>query len=204
MINGPVPVCCPQVPTCPNLGPIAGRSKQQSAYKEDSLAPERIAAFESLPGWSWGRHTANFDDGLRALRTYVEVHGDACVSQSYVTADDFRLGGWVAARRQEHRKGVLLTHRVAQLESLPGWRWTVPPSTRTSSFETGMAALLNYVAEHRHGHVPVEHRCADGFRLGAWVSRRRADRKRGVLAPDRIKQLEVVPGWTWEGRPGRG
>ncbi|MFY1671278.1 Helicase associated domain protein [Plantactinospora sp. WMMB334] len=177
-------------------------TKQQSAYKADRLAPDRIAAFESLPGWSWGRHTANFDDGLRALRVYVEVHGDACVSQSYVTADHFRLGGWVAARRQEHRKGVLLTHRVAQLESLPGWRWTVPPSARSGSFEAGMAALLDYVAEHRHGHVPVKYRCADGFRLGAWVSRRRAEYKRGGLAPDRIQQLEAVPGWIWEGRPG--
>jgi hypothetical protein len=178
-------------------------TKQQSAYKADRLTPERIAAFEALPGWSWGRHTARFEDGVRALRSYVELHRDACVPQPYVTADGFGLGGWVAVRRQEHRKGVLSARRVSQLESLSGWLWTVPPRPRTGSFDAGMAALLDYAAEHHHGHVPVTHIGADGFRLGAWVSRRRAEHKRGELAADRIRKLEEVPGWTWEGRPGR-
>ncbi|MEU1647263.1 DEAD/DEAH box helicase [Micromonospora zamorensis] len=173
-------------------------TKQQSAYKADRLAQERIAALEAIPGWAWSRHQARFDEGLTALRSYVEIYGSTCVPQGYVAADGFALGTWVNGRRQDYKKGVLSDERAAQLESMPGWRWTLQRETRAASFNDGMAALLSFVAEYHHARVPVVHVNEGGFRLGAWVSRRRVQYKSGDLPPDHIRTLEALPGWCWD------
>jgi hypothetical protein len=178
-------------------------TKQQAAYKANRLTHERIAALETAPGWSWGRHQTRFDEGLSALRRYVDVHHDACVPQSYVTADGFALGTWVHGRRQEYKKGLLADERTVQLESLPGWRWTVQRETRAAGFDDGMTALHTYIAEHGHSRVPASHVAADGFKLGAWVSRRRSEHKRGALTATSVQQLEAFPGWAWNARPQR-
>lgn len=175
-------------------------TKQQSAYKANRLTQERIAALEAFPGWAWSRHQAMFDEGLTALRSYVNVYGSACVPQGYVAADGFALGTWVHGRRQDYKKGVLSDERAAQLQSMPGWRWTLQHETRAASFNDGMTALLSFVAEYHHARVPAAHVSEGGFRLGAWVSKRRAQYKRGDLPPDHIRTLEALPGWRWDAR----
>ncbi|MEU8661795.1 DEAD/DEAH box helicase [Actinoplanes philippinensis] len=178
-------------------------TKQQAAYKAKKLTPERIAALEAFPRWSWGRHQAWFEEGLAALRGYIEVHHDSCVPQSYVTAEGFALGTWVHGRRQDYRKGSLAAERTTALESLSGWRWTVQRERRTSGFADGITALRKYTSLHGHSRVPADHVTAEGFKLGSWVSRRRGERKRGALADSHAEQLEALPGCIWEARPRR-
>ena len=54
------------------------------------------------------------------VESAVEREGHANVPAKHREAD-YRLGKWVAARRQEHRLGKLHPERAAQLESFPGW-----------------------------------------------------------------------------------
>lgn len=93
--------------------------------------PVAVAALEAIPGWSWrperrpqvlGRAwQARFD----SLARYALAHGHASPGYQEVW-DDRRVGTWVQAQRQAHRRGVLPAAQVAMLEGLPGWRWRAP------------------------------------------------------------------------------
>lgn len=61
----------------------------------------------------------------------------------------------------------------------------------------GLGILKRFVAQH--GWESVTRRTlVDGFHLGHWVSVRRTDYKRGILSEDMVRQLEAIPGWTWD------
>ena len=48
------------------------------------------------------------------------------------------------------------------------------------------------VAAHGHPRVPEKHRTKDGLNLGAWVSRRRQERKKGRLTGEQIAALDAL------------
>jgi len=68
---------------------------------------------------------------------------------------------------------------------------------RIQPWEVGLEYLKKYVDENGNARVPYGHKTNDGFRLGAWVSNRRGEYKKGQLTEDRIKALEQIQGWVW-------
>ena len=131
-------------------------------------------------------------DGLAAFRAYAAENGHANVPNSYVSPDGHRTGSWVGHHRGRYAGGKLSADRIAELESLPGWVWTARDD---SWWVDGLSAVRAYVAENGHARVPDRYVSPDGHRTGSWVRRRRRDA--GRLTPDRIKELEALPGWVW-------
>ncbi|MFY1595516.1 helicase associated domain-containing protein [Micromonospora sp. WMMD737] len=70
-----------------------------------------------------------------------------------------------------------------------------------SDWDRALAALRAYAEEHNHSEPPVGFHMPDGRDLAIWVALVRAARKRGELSPERIAQLESVPGWRWKFEP---
>lgn len=56
--------------------------------------------------------------------------------------------------------------------------------------------LKDYVKKHGHARVPRFY-TVDGHPLGRWVVSQRNRYVHGTLPPDRARQLEALPGWTW-------
>lgn len=69
-----------------------------------------------------------------------------------------------------------------------------------------MRALQAFVAENGHTDVPSAYSTQDEkghIFLGPWVSKTRSHYRKGSLLPHRIRELEDIPGWSWEAsRPG--
>src|SRR5207302_346273 len=70
----------------------------------------------------------------------------------------------------------------------------------TPSWEEHLGCLQAWV--HEHGaQVPFNQTVADGqggtFGLGTWCSTQRTLRRRGLLAPERERALDQLPGWEW-------
>ncbi|KXO92981.1 Hef nuclease (plasmid) [Tsukamurella tyrosinosolvens] len=140
------------------------------------------------------RSTAGWETGMAELRGFVEKNGHARVAAGHVTDTGFALGGWVSSRRWENRAGRLSAERVAELEAIPGWLWSVT----SSLWETGMAELLGFVEKNGHARVANGHVTDTGFALGKWVSTRRGDYRAGRLSAERVAELEAVPRWLWD------
>ena len=78
---------------------------------------------EGITGWYWGR-SVDFvwDQKLEVLKMFVDRERHAQVPNRHIE-HEVKLGPWVNEQRCERRN--LSPERVAQLEALPGWSWTV-------------------------------------------------------------------------------
>jgi superfamily II DNA or RNA helicase len=100
--------------------------------KFNRLSDDRRQRLESLPGWVGNTHTAQWEQGLKLLRDYVDENGTAAVPRGFVV-DGFPLGSWVGSRRQEYKSGRLNASRARQLEALHGWKWHLRSGPRSQS-----------------------------------------------------------------------
>jgi len=168
-------------------------STRRRDYTEGTLTPERIAELESIPGWVWQINDEKWSTGVSAFRAYVAANGHALVPGTYVSPNGHRTGNWVSNLRAAYAEEKISVDRIAELESLPGWVWSV----LDEQWLTGLAALRGYVAENGHAHVPLRYISPDGHRTGNWVARRRREYATGKLSAERITELETLPGWVW-------
>jgi superfamily II DNA or RNA helicase len=164
---------------------------QRSRYARDRLDADRKRRLQALPGWTWGPHADNWEEGFTRLAQYVEVHGDARVHGDHVV-DGYKLGQWVTLQRGGYNKGTLEADRKRRLEAVPGWTW----NAISDQWEEGFARLVDFVESHGHARVPQPY-VLDGYQLGAWVNTQRSKHAKGTSEPDRDERLQAVPGWTW-------
>ncbi len=54
------------------------------------------------------------------------------------------------------------------------------------AFNEGIIELETYVRKHGNAAVPQVYRTSSGFALGIWLSARRAEKRSGALAAERI------------------
>ncbi|WP_081272087.1 DEAD/DEAH box helicase [Mycobacteroides immunogenum] len=168
-------------------------SIQRREYRAGTLDQRRVELLEALPGWSWEPGRSGWDIGYSHLEEFISDVGSASPSQTYVTASGYRLGFWVAAQRQSYQRHLLSPERIAALEALAGWTWSV----REARWQSGLAELLRYRVEHGHLHVPQNYLTPSGDRLGVWVSNQRVAKRSGQLSPERVRALEALDGWSW-------
>ena len=103
-------------------------SSQRAQFKKGLLSAERIASLETVPGWTWDKHEANFQMMLAVLRQFVEREGHSRVPKGHVESfegtDNNRLNSWVAHKRTAFHWGGLSAERIAALEAISGWDWS--------------------------------------------------------------------------------
>ena len=185
------------------------------------MTARRAASLEALPGWSWsgrlreGFHTsaleARWSQKLAALAAFVQQHGRYPV-QKCADADARHLAAWVNDQRQvragRKQRATLSAGRAARLEALPGWSWSGrqetlgPNAAQEAHWREMMSAATVFVRRHRR--YPA-FATAEERKLALWLTTQRgAKQGRGgcLMTAERSRQLEALPGWRWEYRPG--
>jgi hypothetical protein len=123
-----------------------------------------------------------------ALRRLLEL--------GWLPLDPAAVAAYLAAPEPRHVQEALARLRAER----PGKSVRLPgPATftRQGRWEDGLQLLRAFVAREGHANVPWEH-IEDGVRLGTWVGAKRAQHRRGRMAPERVAVLEALPGWTWD------
>lgn len=165
------------------------------AYKSGALSPDRVAALESLGGWSWDVRDDAWESHLGALVSWAAAHGHACPSHGDLV-EGFDLGRWVSKQRVRLRAGALEPSRAQRLRAVPGW----VDHEREAGWEQGYAALVSWAAAHDGAAPPQSTVTDDGYGLGSWVATQRERRRRGRLDPAREARLDVLESWEWSPR----
>ncbi|RAU98777.1 helicase [Mycobacterium colombiense] len=170
-------------------------AQQRYHRNKGNVDPARVRLLEKFPDWIWDAVTDQWEEGFRHLQEYVQKHGDALVSQSFRSADGYKLGQWVTIQRTVYRDGDMGEERQARLEALAGWSW----DPRDSLWDYWYSALEDYVRVNGSARVPRSDRGSDrADQLANWVQTQRSSYAKGSLRHDRITRLEVLPGWVWD------
>jgi len=107
-----------------NLGSWVSHRRQD--YKKGTLSDEKIVDLETFEDWVWDLLEVDYQSALEKLKAYQEEHGHTRVPQRHKTPNDnFNLGSWVGTKRKQYKGGKLSAERVADLEALEGWVWSV-------------------------------------------------------------------------------
>jgi Helicase associated domain len=89
------------------------------ATGKESLPVERKARLDAL-GLVWDPYVAQWEEGFGHLQAFVAEYGHCRVPRKHVTADGYRLGGWVGVQRRE--QDSMTAQRKARLDAL-GFEW---------------------------------------------------------------------------------
>jgi hypothetical protein len=107
-----------------------GRWVAKLRQARSRLPAERARRLAALPGWTWNKYDAQFQEGLRRLREFSRREGHALVPARHVESG-FRLGAWTA--RWRRRKAGMPRARRKALESVRGWTWNPRRRSRSHS-----------------------------------------------------------------------
>jgi superfamily II DNA/RNA helicase len=162
---------------------------RQRQYK-DSLTPERIALLESLKGWSWNTLTDKWKQAFQILKAYAEENEHASPESRFQTKEKFLLGQWVSVQR--HKKDSLTPERIALLESLKGWTWSV----LIAKWNEGFERLKAYAKKNGHASPSATFKTDNRFSLGEWVRSQR--KNKDSLSPEFQRLLESLKSWSWD------
>ena len=156
---------------------------------EAKLSDDRLNKLNDV-GVVWDRLTKIWEDNFSELLAYKESNDDCLVPQKYKTESGVKLGLWVTTLRSNKKN--LSLERVQRLDNI-GFVW----DPKTKSWEDGLAELKEYKKQHGDCLVPQKHTTPSGFRLGLWVSNRRASKS--SLNKVQIIQLDSI-GFIWDWR----
>ena len=160
--------------------------------KGAKLTPEQIARLDSI-GMVWKtKPEQKWDKGYAEAQAYYEEYGNLNVPVAYVSPRGYKLGSWIADRREKGR-GKHSVERQKQLDEI-GMVWIKP-----DPWEVRYGLAKAYYEEYGNLNIPSKYR-ADGVWLAKWVNEQKQiyAGKRGekALREDQVQRLEAI-GMEW-------
>lgn len=163
--------------------------RQRLVYRNEQMAPDRITRLEAL-GIVWNPNPSAWFKALERARAFHAEHGHLNIPYHYISPDGYKLGDWLSKQRKaRNRLSQAQRHALDNLD--------ITWSPAADAWAAAMQRLHEFHAEHGHANVPHDHRCVDGFQLGAWLKQQRIRRRRGQLDDERAAAIEKL-GVSWE------
>ena len=158
------------------------------ARNAKELSSERKKLLQSLPSWSFDQRDQRWRAAYDRLVEFVTKTGSAKVPAKYIVDEAFDLGRWVGHMKKSFDS--LEQEKKTLLERLPGWS----TNYRQDRWNYAYSRLVEFASNEGHSNPTQNYETADGFNLGAWVRKQRNDR---TLDRERVQQLELLRGWSW-------
>ncbi len=169
---------------------------QRTAKKKGTLSEMRITDLEEIPGWEWDTDQTWEEQKQNWVIQYTKLQ--KLPSKSSKQTEERRAGIWQDTQRRAKRTGHLSLERTAELEKIQGWDWGYERETP----QTWEERLQHWITQYTLLQRAPSQRSKDQkeTRAGIWQNYQRQEKKKGKMPPERIMDLEAIPGWTWSGR----
>ena len=166
-------------------------------YKLSVEQKEKLHSIGLYPGVSQAELSWRQQYG--EAEEFYREHGNLSIPKRYAARNGKDLGVWLQRQRVGYRSGHLAAWQVQMLDGI-GMIWE-----SADPWETGFQHAQEYFHTNKHLMVPNNYICADGYRLGKWISNQRfayGKTEGQALEERKIKQLEAI-GMVWNAKPGR-
>ena len=163
-----------------------------------SLSEDQIQRLEAI-GMNWGNRTHQardkaWNEQYAEARRFYEEHSDLKVPVEYRTESGRRLGTWILRQRKYRKENKLSNEQIRLLDAI-GMEWEL-----NDSWEIGFAHAKQYFEDNKALSVPTSYVCADGYRLGGWISNQRNNHNNPAgyhrLTDEQAHRLEAI-GMIW-------
>ncbi len=187
---------------------LHGREERKNALPEIEVScklarrltteqKSKLASIGLKPGMSQAE--LSWREQYEEAEEFYRRHGNLSIPKLYTAGNGKKLGVWLRHQRANRRDGRLASWQVSLLDGI-GMVWEVQ-----DAWEVGFMYAKEYVRQTGNLEVPNAYVCADGYRLGKWISNQRcayggcAGKK---LEVEQIRQLEAI-GMVWSAKRGR-
>lgn len=193
-LNIPVSYCSPNGM---QIGTWLTRQRdiRKGKVKGSPLTEEQISHLDAI-GMVWeGKFEQAWSRGYNEAVLYYREHGNLNVPTLYVAPSGYKLGRWIADRREKGKQNHS-PERQRQLDELH-MVWEKP-----DSWEVRYALAADYFKEHGDLNIPADYK-ADGIWIAKWLNEQRqiyiGNRPGKTLSAEQIERLKVI-GMDWGNR----
>lgn len=166
---------------------------QRCRYIIGSLESDKIKKLEKIKIWFWERIENYFDEMYDKLNIWVNEN-NKLPSRSSDSQHEKSLATWCDTQKRNYYHKRLPSDKIEKLEKINNWHWT-----KQDNFNKRYTELINWISINNK--IPTQHeKKIVGKKLGIWCNRQRLIKRQNKLSKDKIKQLEKIKGWTWQGR----
>lgn len=152
-------------------------------------------------GIKWDHKDSAWERFFAELLHYKKQHGNANVPQRYAALPS--LGVWVNNQRRLKKRKKLNRERIQRLNAI-GFEWggkSLRQDRRKEDWESKWKAMVSQLVAFKKAfcHCNVPKRWQKNPELGKWVQKQRTNKRKRILARDRVAQLEGI-GFQWKVR----
>ncbi len=158
---------------------------------------EKLASIGLIPGMS--KAELSWREQYGEAEEFYRRHGNLSIPKRYIAKNGKNLSVWLQHQRAGRRNGQLSSWQVTMLDGI-GMTWEFE-----DAWEVGFLHAQEYFRQNGALTVPNQYLCADGYRLGKWISNQRLAYGGGTrkgLREEQVEKLEGI-GMVWSAKAGR-
>ena len=160
--------------------------------RKKTHTPEQLAKLEAI-GLRYGAtfYEEQWNERFEMAKAYYEEHGNLNIPKNY-TVGGFQLGVWIRQQKAQYKARNMPADHAERLTAI-GMEWDNAIEKRvTNSYEQGFQHLEAFVSEHSVDALKGDTICADGYRLGSWISNCKTKYRNGKLPKKHIIHFEQL------------
>jgi hypothetical protein len=132
----------------------------------------------------------SFENKYNLVENWITEHNRLPLLNAS-SAQETKLAKWCSIKRSDYKKGVLMDYQIKKLENLKEWHWI-----SDIQFEVLYQELKKWTERYKkipsHNSKDIKER-----KLGTWCIFNKWDKSRSKLSDEKVKRLELIPGWIW-------
>jgi hypothetical protein len=168
------------------------RTYKKNDLQSNYLTDERVKLLNSI-GMVWEVYDSIWERNYNAAKRYYAANGNLDVPLDYVSDDGIKLGIWLNNLRSTYKGNANYRLTAEQINSLNaiGMQWN---SKFERAWEQGFTEAKKYYESYGNLQVAAAYIAPNGFMLGKWIERQRANDK---LSKERYERLNTI-GMVWQ------